>query len=83
MSMTYGHGLMDGDKHLESKVRAFKSVRPLILPGGALVNHFPFCANSNFIPAPLVVLNSYFQYGTFLHGYHTSATNHWHEQLGS
>ena len=83
MSITYGHGLMNGDKHLESTVRAYISVRPLILPGGALVNHFPFCANSNFIPAQLVVPNGYLQYGTFLHGYHTSVTNDWHERLGS
>jgi hypothetical protein len=60
MSITYGHDLIDGDKHLESTVRAYKAMRPLILPGGALVNHFPFCANSDFIPPPLVVPNSYF-----------------------
>ncbi|KAI0273093.1 cytochrome P450 [Russula aff. rugulosa BPL654] len=42
LSITYGHGLMNGDKHLESTVRAYASVRPLVLPGGALVNHFPF-----------------------------------------
>lgn len=60
MSIAYGHGVMDSDKLLEATVRAYISVRPLLLPGGALVNHFPFCANSNFFPSPLVVLNGHF-----------------------
>jgi hypothetical protein len=52
---------------------------PFNVPGPALVNYLPFCALSNFIPAVLVVPNSYFQCGEFLHGSHTLATNRWRE----
>jgi hypothetical protein len=60
MSLTYGYDLKDGDKMLEAPVQAAKLLSPLIRPGAALINHLPFCAVSNFIPAMLVVPNSYF-----------------------
>ena len=83
MSITYGHDLMDGDKHLESTVRTYKAIRPLIVPGGALVNHFSFCENSNLITDELVMPNIYLQYSTFLHGCHTSVMDHWHNPFES
>ncbi|KAI0274190.1 cytochrome P450 [Russula aff. rugulosa BPL654] len=51
LSITYGHGLMNGDKHLESTVRAYASVRPLVLPGGALVNHSHSLFSVRHIPS--------------------------------
>ena len=83
MSLAYGYDLKDGDKMLEAPVEAAKIMTPLVLPGSALVNHLPICALSNFVHAELEVPHSYFQYDTFLHGSHTSATNHWGKWLGS
>ena len=77
MSLTYGYDAKDDDKILEAPIQAAKLVSPLILPGAAMINHLPFCTISNFLPAKQVVPNGYFQCGTFLHGSHTSATNHW------
>jgi hypothetical protein len=51
MSLTYGYDLKEGDKILEAPVQATEIHAPLILPGAALINHVPFCAVSNFIPA--------------------------------
>jgi hypothetical protein len=83
MSVTYGYDLKDGDKILEAPVQTGELLSPLMLPGTTLVNHLPFCAITRFIPAILPVCHSYFQCGTFLHGSHTSATNHSREKLGS
>ena len=77
MSLTFGYDLKDGDIMLEAPVQATKIMLPLILPGAAMVNHIPICALSNFVPAMLEFPHSYFQCDTFLHGSHTSATNHW------
>jgi hypothetical protein len=83
MSLTYGYDLKDDDKILEAPVQVTKILSPLFLPGAALVNHLPFCAVFNSIPATLVAPHSYLQCGTSLHGSHSLATNHWREQLGS
>ena len=77
MSFSYGYNLKDGDKILEAPLQISKTLSPLLLPGGALVNHLPFCALSSLIPAKLVVPHSYFQCGTFLRGSHSSAMSHW------
>jgi hypothetical protein len=77
MSLAYGYDLKDGDEMLEAPVKAAEIMIPLILPGAAMVNHIPICTLSNFGPAMLEVPHSYFQCDTFLHGSHTSATNHW------
>ena len=79
MSLTYGYDLKDGDKMLEAPHQTTKLMAPLILPGAALINNLPFCADSNSVPAMLIVAHNYFQCGTFLHGSRTSATNHWRE----
>jgi hypothetical protein len=79
MSITFGYDLEKGDRMVEAPDQIIKLMRPFNVPGPALVNYFPFCAFSNFVPVVLVVPNSYFQYGAFLHGSHTSATNHWRE----
>jgi hypothetical protein len=71
--------MTDGDKILEAPVQITEILAPLTLPGAALINHFPLCAVSNFLPAMLVVPHGYFQCGTFLHGSHTSVTYHWRE----
>jgi hypothetical protein len=83
MSVTYGYDLKEGDKILEAPVQTVELLSPLVLPGATPVNHLPFCAITSFIPAILPVSHSYFQCGTFLHGSHTSATNHSREKLGS
>ena len=44
MSLTYGYDLKDGDKILEAPAQLSEILSPLVLPGGALVNHLPFCA---------------------------------------
>jgi hypothetical protein len=76
MSVTYGYDLKDGDKILEAAVQTAALLSPLLLPGATPVNDFPFCAITSFIHAILPASHSYFQCGTFLHGSHTSATNH-------
>jgi hypothetical protein len=55
MSLTFGYDLKEGDKILEAPVQVTKILSPLVLPGAALVNHFPFCVVSSFIPAMVVV----------------------------
>jgi hypothetical protein len=52
MSLTYGYDLKEDDKILEAPVQAGEIMSPLLLPGGALVNHLSFCAPSNFIRSP-------------------------------
>ena len=83
MSLIYGYDLKDGDNILEAPVQTNELMSPLVLPGATLVNHLPFCAITRFIPAKLPASHGYFQCGTFLHGSHTSATNHSREKLGS
>lgn len=60
MLLTYGYALKDGDKLLEAPNQSAKLLAPLTLPGGALVNYFPFCAVLNFISATPAVPHSYF-----------------------
>jgi hypothetical protein len=60
MSLTYGYDLKDGDKILEAPIQASKIHAPLAQPGAALVNYFPFCAASKFIPAMVVMPHRYF-----------------------
>ena len=55
MSLTYGYDLKDDDKILEAPVQAGEIMSPLLLPGGALVNHLSFCALFNFIRFPVTV----------------------------
>jgi hypothetical protein len=76
MSLTYGYDLKDGDKILEAPAQASELFSPVVVPGAVLVNHLPFCAITRFIPAIPPASDSYFQCDTFLHGSHTSATNH-------
>ena len=49
MSLTYGCDSKDVDKFLPMSAEASEKLSPLLLPGGTLVNHIPFCADSNFI----------------------------------
>jgi hypothetical protein len=83
MSIAFGYDLKKGDRMVEAPDQVVELMKPFPVPGVALVNYLPFCALSNSILTVLVVPNGYFQCGAFLHGSHTSATNHWHEQLGS
>ena len=55
MSLTYGYDLKDGDIILEAPTGAADILSPLLLPGGALVNHLPFCAIFNFV-LPIIVV---------------------------
>jgi hypothetical protein len=59
MSLTYGYDLKDGDKILEAPTGAADILSPLLLPGGALVNHLPFCAISTFTLPKIVMSHSY------------------------
>jgi hypothetical protein len=85
MSLTYGYDLKKGDKMLEAPEKVSELIAPVLQPGASLVNHFPLCAVSGFTSVLLVVPNTRrtLQCGLFLHGCHTSATNHWREYLGS
>ena len=77
MSLTFGYDLKDDDKILEAPNKLSSILRPLIIPGrGALIDTLPFCAISQFLSCIPVVSHGCFQYGTFLHGSHSSATNH-------
>jgi hypothetical protein len=60
MSLTYGYDLKAGDNILEAPHQISKTLSPLLLPGGALVNHLPFCAFSTLVTAMLVVPHNYF-----------------------
>ncbi len=71
------------EEMLGAPEQAFKLMGPVLQPGALLINYLPFCVVFSFIPVMLVVSNSNFQCGTFLHGSHTSAMNHWREKLGS
>jgi len=79
MSITFGYDLKKDDRMVEAPDQIIKLMTQFTLPGAALVNYFPLCALSNFIPAVLVVPNSSFQCGAFLHGSRISATNHCRE----
>jgi hypothetical protein len=83
MSIAFGYDLKKDDRMVEAPNQVIEFLKPFPVPGVAIVNYLPFCALSNSIPTVLVVPNGYFQCGAFLHGSHTSLTNHWHEQLGS
>lgn len=83
MSVTYGYDLKKNDKMLEAPEKAIEYLKPVLQPGASLVNHLPFCAASDFIAVIPAVPNCTFQCALYLHGYHTSAMNHWHDQLGS
>jgi hypothetical protein len=61
MSLTFGYDLKDGDKILEAPIQASKIHGPLVQPGAALINHFPFRAVSNFVLAMVVMPHGYFQ----------------------
>ena len=74
MSLTYGYDLNDGDDFMTAPIQATEIMSRLILPGAALVNHLPFCAIPYFITRTLAS-HSHFQCGTFIHGFHFSATN--------
>ena len=58
MSLTYGYDLKDGDKILDAPAGAADTLSPLLLPGGALVNHLPFSAISGFILPTIVASHS-------------------------
>ena len=77
--MAFGYDLKKSDRMVEAPHQIIELMGPFTLPGTAIVNYVPFRALSNFIPTMLVVSNSCFQCGTFLHGSHTLATNHWRE----
>jgi hypothetical protein len=55
MLLTFGYDLKDGDRILEAPVQITEMFSPLVQPGGALVNDFPFCESSSFI-SPMVVM---------------------------
>jgi hypothetical protein len=50
---------------LEAPEKASDLLRPVLEPGGSLVNYLPFCAASGFIPVMLVVPNSIFFSATY------------------
>jgi hypothetical protein len=43
MSLTYGYDLKEYDDMIAAPVQASKIMSQLLLPGAALVNHFPIC----------------------------------------
>jgi hypothetical protein len=48
MSLAYGYDIKDGDKMLQAPIQTIELLAPLVLPGGALVNHLPFSAPCYF-----------------------------------
>jgi hypothetical protein len=74
MSLAYGYDLNDGDDFIAAPIQATEIMSRVILPGATLVNHLPFCAVSDFITA-MLVSHSYFQCGTFIHGFRFSVMN--------
>jgi hypothetical protein len=59
MSLTYGYDPKEGDDMIATPVQAAEIISPLLLPGAALVNHFPFCAVIYCILPMLVRLRSF------------------------
>ena len=59
MSIAFGYDLKKGDKMVEAPDQIIKLLAPFSVPGAALVNYFPFCALSNFIPAVFKMPNGY------------------------
>jgi hypothetical protein len=53
VSLTNGYDLKDRDKMLEAPIQTIELVASLVLPGAALVNHFPFSAPCYLIPCHL------------------------------
>ncbi|KAH9987419.1 cytochrome P450 [Russula vinacea] len=43
MSLTYGYDLNDGDDFVAAPIQATEIMSRVVLPGGTLVNHLPFC----------------------------------------
>ncbi len=60
MSLTYGYDLKEGDDMMAVPVQAIELMAPLLLPGGALVNNFPFCAVA-FVTITMLAPHHYFQ----------------------
>jgi hypothetical protein len=75
MSLTYGYDLKDGDELMAAPIQSTEIVSRIILPGAVLVNQLPFCTVIYFITV-MLVSHSYSQCGTFIHGFHFSATSH-------
>ena len=75
MSLAYGYDLNDGDDFMAAPIQATEIMSRVVLPGGALVNHLPFCEHPYFV-VPMLVSHNYFQCGTFIHGFHFSTTSH-------
>jgi hypothetical protein len=46
MSLTYGYDLKEGDDIIAAPVQAGEMLVPLVLPGAAMVNHIPCCADA-------------------------------------
>jgi hypothetical protein len=44
MSLTYGYDVKEGDDMIAVPVQVAETMLPLVMPGAALVNNFPFCA---------------------------------------
>ena len=77
MSLTFGYDLKDDDKILEAPNQLSGILRGCTPSGQALLRLLPFCAISQLCPRLLLVSQSHFQCGTFLHGSRSSVTNHW------
>ena len=59
MSLTYGYDPKEGDDMMAMPVQTSELLAHLLLPGGALVNNFPFCA------VALVIITMLAPYGYF------------------
>ena len=54
MSLAYGYDLKEGDDMIAAPVQLTEMMSPLMLPGAALVNNLPFCADTFVIITVLV-----------------------------
>ena len=60
MSLTYGYDLKeDDDDMIATQVQLAEIMSSLVVPGGALVNSFPFCALALVIA--ILAPHNYFQ----------------------
>ena len=78
MSLTYGYNLKDRQnaRSADSGRQTTVTTRPT---WSSAYKSPPILCGFNFVSVKQVVPHGYFQCGTFLHGSHTSVTNHWQE----
>ena len=76
MSLTYGYDLKDGDKNVRSTGRGLQNNDAARHTWSSASQLPPILCASRLSPLYASRTHGYFKWA-FLHGFHTSATNHW------